>query len=351
MNVKIDDFTIRDSVCSFGNLYKAMYKCRRNVLWKDSVAGFLKNGLVNVYKLKQSLYNGTYQIDPYTMFKVYEPKERDIVSTRIKDRVYQRSLCDNYLYDTVTHSFIRENCACQINKGTHDARDLFAEKIRRHYRKYGTTGGMLKCDVKDFFGSTLHSVAIQAIDCHVDDDWAVGEVSKVIRSFNPGTGKGMGLGSEITQITELAVLDKLDHFIKEQLHIKGYIRYMDDFILIHPDMEYLKECRERVREYLENLGLKLSPKKTQLFPVTQPVRFLGFSFRLTETGKVVIKILPEKVSHERRKLKKLVQRSKEGFKSREEVNQCYESWKSHASYGDNHSVILKMDQFYKNLWR
>ena len=60
MNIKVDDFTVRDSVCSFDNLYNAMLKCRRNVMWKDSVAGYVKNGLINVLDLKQSLMDDTY---------------------------------------------------------------------------------------------------------------------------------------------------------------------------------------------------------------------------------------------------------------------------------------------------
>ena len=89
--------SVKESVCDFGNLYAALWVCKRNVGWKDSVAGYVKNGLVNCLALKEQLMKGTYELSKYTMFKVYEPKERDIVSTRIKDRVFQRSLCDNYL--------------------------------------------------------------------------------------------------------------------------------------------------------------------------------------------------------------------------------------------------------------
>ena len=71
---------VRDEVCDFDNLYRAMQHCKNNVMWKDSVAGYVKNGLVNVHKLKESVENGTYKLDDYTQFKVYEPKERDIVS-------------------------------------------------------------------------------------------------------------------------------------------------------------------------------------------------------------------------------------------------------------------------------
>ena len=344
---------VKEIVCDFGNLYKAMKVCKHNVNWKDSVAGYVKNGLANCYKLKQQLENGTYKLDGYTMFKVYEPKEREIVSTRFKDRVFQRSLCDNYLYNELTKCFVYDNCACQRNKGTDFARNRLECHMQRFYRKHGLNGYILKCDISNYFGSTPHSLAISAVAKRIGDDWVLSEVASIINSFTQGENPeiGMGLGSQVTQLIELAVLDDLDHYIKEQLHIKYYIRYMDDFILIHEDKEYLKECKRLIEQRLNEFSLKLSVKKTQLQPVSQPVHFLGFSYQLTSTGKVVRRILPEKVSHERRKLKRLVNRVINGLMTRNEVNECYKSWRAHASKGDNYKVIIEMDKYYKDLWR
>ena len=83
-----------------------------------------------------------------------------------------------------------------------------------------------------------------AIAKRVSDPGAYSEVCRIIDSFDHGPDPtvGMGLGSQVTQLSQLAVLDDLDHFIKEQLHIKFYVRYMDDFILLHPDKAYLRYC-------------------------------------------------------------------------------------------------------------
>lgn len=344
---------IKEIVCDFESLYKAMRVCKQNVIWKDSVAGFVKNGLANCYKLRQQVLNGTYKIDDYTIFRVYEPKEREIVSTRFKDRVFQRSLCDNYLYDELTKTFVYDNCACQKNKGTDFARNRLECHMQKHFRKHGLNGFILKCDISNYFGSTPHDVAISAVAKRVDDEWALSEVTRIIKSFSQGVDPdvGMGLGSQVTQLIELAVLDDLDHYIKEKLHIKHYIRYMDDFILIHDDKEYLRQCRALIESRLQSYGLKLSVKKTQLQPVGQPVHFLGFSYQLTGTGKVIKRILPERISHERRKLRKLANLVNQGVLTKEHVFECYKSWRAHASKGDNHKVILEMDKFYKNLWR
>jgi hypothetical protein len=206
---------------------------------------------------------------------------------------------------------------------------------------------------------------MNAVTKRVDDEWSTETVQNVVNSFNQGDAPdvGMGLGSEMTQLIQLAVLDDLDHFIKEQLHIRHYIRYNDDAMIIHPDKEYLKYCHKRIEEWLTERGLKLSAKKTRLYPISQGIRFLGFRFKLTDTQYVVVTVLPEKISHERRKLRKLVEKAKNGEMTKADVDHDYESWKAHVGnqhkkgtkskkvHRDTHNLILCMDKYYKNLWR
>lgn len=344
---------IKDKVCSFESLYRSMRHCKRNVMWKDSTAGFVKNGLINCIDLHDELVRGTYKIGKYAVFEITEPKKRTIVSTRIRDRTFQRSLCDNYLYGAITKSFIYDNCACQVGKGTDFARNRLKSHLQRYYRKHGLNGYVLKCDIQDYFGSTSHKVAEQAIRKRVKDKWAADETVRIINSFTQGSNPdiGMGLGSQVTQLVELAVLDDLDHYIKEQLHIKHYIRYMDDFLLFHEDKSYLIYCKRTIAKKLSSLGLKLSVKKTQIFPIRQPIHFLGFSFKLSETGKVLMFVLPKKVTHERRKLKKLTNLCKKGILARQDVDKCFASWKAHAVKGDSYNLINSMTNYYNDLWR
>ena len=95
-----------EQVISFDNLYKGLKESCRNIRWKDSTVGYEGNALKNTYRLRQTLLNGTYKIDRYQHFTIYEPKRRDIVATRLKDRQFQRSLCDNGFYEQITKSFI-----------------------------------------------------------------------------------------------------------------------------------------------------------------------------------------------------------------------------------------------------
>ena len=344
---------IKEKVCSFESLYKAMAKCRKGVMWKDSVARYSNNGLASVLKLCNSLEDNTYKIDDYHRFTIYEPKEREIVSTKLKDRVFQRSLCDNYLYDAITKSFIYDNCACQLGKGTTFAMDRLNCHMQRHFRKYGVNGYVLKCDIKNYFGSTKHSTAKSVVAKSVKDKWALERVYDIVDSFsqpeNPGIG--LGLGSQVTQLIQLAVLDSVDHFIKEELRIKQCIRYMDDFILIHHDKEYLKYCLEKIDAKIKELGLRLNVKKTQIFPLKQGLNFLGFKFRLTNTGKVLRVLNKENIRKRKRKLRKFKKLVDDGRMTREKADECYRSWKAHAKKGNSYNLLKRMDEYYKNLWK
>ncbi|MBQ7718754.1 MAG: RNA-directed DNA polymerase [Clostridia bacterium] len=357
---------VRETVCDFENLYNAMNVCKKSVMWKDSVAGWTKNGIINCARLEEQLKNGTYNIDEYSRFIIYEPKKRDIVSTRFKDSVFQRSLCDNYLTEQITKSFIYDNGACLTGKGTEFARGRLVAHIQKFYRKHGRNGYVLKCDITNFFGSTPHSVVKEKMRKLCDDDWAYSEVCRIIDSFgtkdNPEVG--MGLGSQATQLCQLAVLNDIDHGIKEHKRIKHYVRYMDDLILLHENKDTLKDCLQYIRDELEKMGLQLSAKKTQIFPITQAIHFLGYSFRLAETGKVVKKVLPNKFSHERHKLKRMKGLVEDGKLTRDKMDKCFESWLAHATAEpsdrrkgspflcrtDDYHRIENMKRFYKSLW-
>lgn len=343
---------IKEEVCSFENLYDAMHKCKRDVMWKASVAGYVKNGLVNCHRLHNQLMDGTYTIDKYSYFTITEPKRRDIVSTRMKDRVFQRSLVDNYLYHQMTKGLIYDNPACQIGKGTDFSMDRLTCHMQRYFKKHGVEGYVLQCDISNFFGSTRHDVAKKVVDKRVHDDWVKPHVYKIIESFGTDDEPdvGMGLGSQVTQLVQLAILDDLDHFIKEKLGIKQYIRYMDDFLLIHENKEYLKHCWEQIEIELSKIHLKLNTKKTQLYPLKHGINFLGFKFILTETGGVVRKLQRENISDQRRKLRKMRSLVDAGILTKEDVHKCYQSWKSHAGKGNTYTLVRQMDKYYKNLW-
>lgn len=337
--------TVDDAV-SFGELYAGLKKSCRNVRWKDSVTGYEVNSLKNTYLLRQSLLNGSYKISGYQRFRVHEPKEREIVATRLKDRQFQRSLCDNVLYPQITRSFIRDNCACQRGKGVDDALNRLTVHLRRYYLKHGAQGWALKCDIRHYFAETPHEVAKAAVRKRLTDKRAADYTDAIIDSF--GGDKGIGLGSQVSQITELAVLDDLDHYIKERLRIKHYLRYMDDFILIHEDRAVLQNAFQEIKRQLAALGLTLNAK-TQIFPLKQGVIWLKWRFVLTDTGKVIRRICKKSVVREQRKLKRMSKLAAAGRIPVSALSESFITWKAHAQRGNCRKIVQSMENLHNKL--
>ena len=94
----------------------------------------------------------------------------------------------------------------------------------------------------------------------------------------------------------------------------------------------------------------LHPTKTKIFPVTEKIYYLGFDFRLTETGKITMSLSSENVKAERKHLRHLVAVAKKGQIPREKVEECYQAWKAHAAKGNTYNLLKRMDAFYTNLW-
>ena len=332
-----------DEAMTYGNLRRALNRCCRNVRWKDSVVGYELHAAQNTHRLLKSIQDGTYRISPYQRFIIYEPKRREIVATRIADRQVQMALCMGGLYEDITEHFIYDNCACQTGKGT----DFCLKRIKKHmcdfYRAHGKDGWVLKMDIHHFFPSTRHDVAKAAIAKRVGDEKARDFVFDVIDSF--GGDVGIGLGSQISQLVELSVLDDLDHFIKERLGIKHYVRYMDDLVLIHEDKEYLKYCWKEIEKQLKAIGLELNDKTT-MYPLKQGVKFLHWRFIITDTGKIDMKISSKKMGKQRRKLKKILYKEKSGEYVEGTGYNSLTAWKANAARGDSYFQRQRMTHFY-----
>lgn len=332
-----------DKAITYGNMRKALKICCRNVRWKDSVVGYELHAAQNTHKLIEAIKNGTYRISPYQKFTIYEPKLREIIATRLADRQFQMALCIAGLYDDFVEHFIYDNCACQKGKGT----DFCLKRLKRHmadyYRDHGAEGWVLKCDVHKFFPSTRHDVAKAAVRKRISDPKVCECVCDVIDSFDGEIG--IGLGSQISQLVELAVLDDLDHYIKEELHIRHYIRYMDDFVLIHPDKEYLLKCWQIIEEKLAEIGLKLN-KKTTLYPIKQGIKLLQWRFVYTKTGRIMMNMSAKKMGKQRRRLKKILQKEASGKYTTGTGLKSLEAWRANAARGDSWERQIRMRNYY-----
>jgi hypothetical protein len=332
----------------FNSLYDSMAKCQCGVMWKDSTAGFVLNGIENIAKLDDQLENSTYKPRKPYSFKITYPKPREIISVGFRDRVYQRALNDIIVYPSATRSMIYDNAACQKGKGTDFARDRFKKFLRKMYRKYGTDFYVLQCDISGYYPNMLHSVVMDKFKTFLDT-WTYQQCKTILNGQYSGD-IGFNPGSQMVQIAGISVLDGIDHYIKERLRIKYYVRYMDDFILIHHDREYLDKCKSKIGGRLVKIGFTFNTKKTKILKITDSLLFLGFIFTLTSTGKILMKVNPQSVKKERKKLIRMVNLHKKGLIKKSKIYECYKSWKAHASKGNSYHLIHRMDKFLKELW-
>ena len=327
---------MRYTYLEFGRMYKSLKKCCKNVRWKTSVTQYELNGLKNTAKVSAAIRSGKYKLLPYQEFEIYEPKLRHITATRIRDRQVQRSICDTVVYDSITRSFVADNSACQKGRGTQYAIDRLKEHIRRYYRKNGAEGYYLKCDIHHFFESLDHNIIKAQLRKRITNEHYLNMLYDIIDSF-PGE-KGIGLGSQVSQLLALMYLDEMDHIIKEKLHIKYYIRYMDDFILVDHNREKLSYSLVELRKYLDTLGLSLN-KKTTLQKLSQGVIFLGWTFILTDTGKVILKPDKRKLTAKRRKLRGIKRQQAAGNLSEKDVMQINQGMIAHLEHGNARKAI------------
>lgn len=274
-------------VIDFENMYKAYRKSKCGKGYKKSAAKFNIMALDGINILIEELKNKTYKISPYNEFKVYEPKERVIKTTSFKDKVVQHSLCDNVILPKLQEVFIYDNCAGQKGKGTLFGLNRLSEHMKAFYKRYGSNGYILKCDITKFFYNISHQQLKDIVNYYFSYDENINWLCNLF--IDSTEGKGIPLGNQINQGFALLYLDGMDKLIKGDLGIEYYGRYMDDFYIIHQNKGYLKYCLEIITKFLDTLDLTLNGK-TQIFPFKNGVSYLGFHTYITATGKTIRKL-------------------------------------------------------------
>lgn len=337
-----------EKIIGFDALYDSMMKCKKGVMWKDSTVSYVLNGIESTLKLEEELKTGKYKARPPKTFTIFAPKRRDIISIVFRDRVYQRSQNDNVIYPTMVRSFIYDNMACQTNKGTDRARDRVKCFLQRQWRKHKKEFYALQIDIHGYYPNMRHDIA----ECRFAEKLPPSVMKMITTTFEEQYGGDVGFnpGSQLIQIAGISMLDKVDHFIKEDLAIKCYLRYMDDLLLLHEDREYLEYCKMCIGESLMSIGFEYNPKKTQIYKVTKGINFLGFTFKLTDSGKVLMFLDSKNVKRERKKLFRLVGLVNQGERTKAKVYECYSGWYNHASKGSSTQLLNRMNQYLKSLW-
>lgn len=346
-----DDFS---RIYNRNALSRATHDSALGVGWKMSVKRLRHNKLIVINRQAERLQNGLSVHRGFISFAICERgKPRDIMSVRFSERIVQKSECSNVLYPVLSRRFIYDNCANIRGKGTHFARRRVVTHLNRYYRKNKTNVGyVLIIDFKSFFNNIAHN-PLKALlrEIFLDPD-LIHFLERQIDDYADYFGRpvGLGLGGEPNQLYASLLPDPLDHYIKEKLRIHGYIRFMDDLILIHEDKEYLKKCLIEIRVICLKYGIVLNNKKTNISRIDKGFTYLKTHYRLTETGHVVKRPSRDSITRQRRRLKKFKRLLDNGDLTFEEVRKSYASWRGSLLDRDSYRTLINMDKLFDKLF-
>ena len=275
-----------EKLCSIENLELAFKKARKGKSKMSYVIEFENNLGQELQKLHKELSEFTYKPISLKRFIVREPKTRVIHSSAFRDRVVYHAVV-NVLEPIFEKIFIYDSYASRKNKGSHKAverLDKFIRKVSRngklvknYYNKNNIAGYALKADIKHYFQTVDHEVLLYIIKRKVKDGNLIWLIRQILNNFDAEIkGKGMPLGNLTSQFFANVYLNKLDYFVKHELKAKYYIRYVDDFVILHNNKKILEEYKNKINIYLRALKLELHPDKSKIVPLGNGITFLGY---------------------------------------------------------------------------
>lgn len=326
------------------SLYNSARKCWKGVGRKYSAQTYRLNIIARTVDLSSDLRRGTYREGPVRVVQITYPKKRTARSITYRDRTYQRTLNDLVLYPSMTKTFIHENFACQKGKGTEAALVWFGRLLHNAWLKWRTNRfRILSGDIKGYYDNMVHSVTERLVAEHTDP-WTAAQVTRTLRHQYLGD-KGYNPGSQMVQIAGISYLDPFDHYVKETLHRRFYVRYMDDWHVFGAPDEDMSALRSALADKLGEVGLRLHPDKTRVRLAEDGVVFLGYLFRVTDTGKVLRFRAPKRVKEVKRRLRRLMRVVRRGDAEEKDFDTSFECVLACIRKGNSRRLVRAMIDF------
>ncbi|MCG3744424.1 RNA-dependent DNA polymerase [Vibrio cincinnatiensis] len=320
-----------DKIISFENLYQAANEAARNKRYRVPIMRYFSNLEENLINAHNHLIWGSYEPQPHRQFFVYEPKKRLISAPPFDDRVVHHAI-HRIIEPIIDKRFIFDSYACRIGKGTHRGADRAQRFIRIVKRNHGRVY-VLKADIAKYFNSINHASLKRIIRSHLNCERTIALLNLIIDKAEVEVqGVGIPIGNLTSQLFANLYLNELDRFVKHELREKHYIRYMDDFVILHHDKAHLQRLRVTIERWLlENLQLKTN-NKTQIFPVsTSSGRALDFlGYRIYATHKLLRKCTAKRFKHKVKKLRKQYAKGKASLAEVRSVIASYNGCIQHA---------------------
>ncbi len=258
-----------ENIYKFENILDAFNEVCKNTKSKRKVANLKEYKATYISRIYNILKNRAYTPGPVNIFIIHEPKERRIVSQGVQDKIINHLVARHILYPAIVPCLLDVNVASRKGMGTSQGLKIatqFHKICKIKYKRYY----ILKCDVSKFFYSIDHDILKQKVKKKIKDL----EALKIIFDIIDSEENGLGIGAMTSQVLAIFYLNDLDHYIKEVLKIKYYVRYQDDFLIFHHSKEYLKYCLSQIKNFLKNEKLTLN-SKTRIYRNTNNFIFLG----------------------------------------------------------------------------
>jgi hypothetical protein len=282
----------------FHQLVQAYLDCRRTKRNSASALAFEAQAERNLYRLHDELMDGSYQPGPSICFVIAHPRPREVWAAQFRDRIVHHLLY-NRIAPRFHARFVADSCACIPGRGTLYAAQRLESQVRSCTQNWRKPAHYLKCDLANFFVSIDKSVLLGQLQCHVTEPWWIALACLILMHdprgnvevrgnrhklaivpphkslFNAPDGHGLPIGNLSSQFFANVLLNDLDQFVKHRLRAPHYVRYVDDFILLHESPQWLNQAREQIEAKLSGLHLQINPRKTVLQPVGRGIDFVG----------------------------------------------------------------------------
>ena len=306
-----------DDLVDVNKIQNVYHTIKINTKHKDKIVKFELFLTANFINILDILQNRNYVHSKYNIFLITKPKARVIMSESITDKIINHLVSKYCLEPIIEPILIDMNVATRKDKGS-KLGIFYMKKYINSLKINNDKVYALKCDIHKFFYSIDHKILINKLSKLIKEKeimnllitiinstdldyinknimFEINRMQEKIESSNISTndklriieelnkipmyekGKGLPIGNMSSQIMAIFYLNDLDHFIKEKLKCKYYIRYMDDLILLSNNKKYLEYCLSEIENYLVSLLLKLN-NKTKIYEIHNGVSFLGYKF-------------------------------------------------------------------------
>lgn len=344
---KQDNSDIYFKHITYENIISTWNIVRKTCKNKKAIFRYHVNKNTTNYNLYQILLNCSYKPYPFRLFLIFEPKPRLVMSQTVGDKIVNHFVAKYYLLPYLEKKLIDSNVATRKGKGSKYAEKLLIDYINTiRIREFDKEIYALKIDVSKYFYNISHELLLKMLSKDISDINVLNIIKTIIDETDKpyinetieklnnqyGTnipfykkGVGLSIGAMTSQFLAIYYLNGLDHFIKESLGCKYYIRYMDDFVILSTNKEKLKELLKIIELKLESLRLQINPKSC-ITSLNTGITFLGYKY-IIENGKFV-------VSYRNKTIKKITQKLRDLKK--------YDLVKFYRSYGSYYGYLSKI---------